>query len=160
MALVIGAVLLAIATYRQEHSSRYHLDSLREERRSTTRVFGVPVWSAEQSSDDPYAGLYSQITGRPPDPNRWKQMPADFICSLWMSTHHCYIFSVEFQWRRELIAAVYQRYRSGWSQPEAAAQIRRIDDLLPIPENPLDKLDLAGVDVLRKELGLKPHLER
>lgn len=160
IALVIGAVLFAIVTYQREHSSRYHLDSLRKERRITTRVFWIPVWFTEQSPDDPYAGLYSQITGRPPDPNRWAQMPADFIGSFWMSSFRCGGFGGEFQERRELLAAVYQRFRSGGSQPEAAAHIRRIDALLPIPKNPLDLPDLAGVDALRKELGLKPHLER
>lgn len=164
-ALVIGAVLLVIATYRQEHSSRCHLDSLREERRITTRVFGVPVWSTEQQPDDPYAGLYSQITGRPPDPNHWKQMSANFVGShfvgsLLVGGVRCGESNVEFRERRELLAAVFQRYRSGGLQSEAAAQIRRIDDLLPPPANPQYNLDLARVDALRKELGLKPHLER
>jgi hypothetical protein len=152
---VIGAILLAVATYRVEYASRYHLDSLREERHVTTRVLGIPVWSREGRLEDPYAGLYRKITGRPPDPHRWKQMRADCVSSLWMTIFRCGGLGHEIQQRQEMLGAVYQRYADTGSQSEAAAQIRRIDELLPCLHGAPEILDFESIEVMRKELGLQ-----
>jgi hypothetical protein len=155
---VIVGILLATATYQRENSSRYHFDTLREERRVTTRILGIPVLSRQLPPEDPYPELYSQITGKTPDPNRWRQMPPDYVRSFWSSMYRCYGFGFEFQERRQLLAAVYQKFRAGGSQEAAAAQLHRIDDLIPAPTQPRKELDFERIDALRKELGLKSYL--
>ncbi|MGI8604299.1 MAG: hypothetical protein ACR2OZ_15085 [Verrucomicrobiales bacterium] len=158
IAFVIAGLLLATVTYQQENSSRYHFDTLREERRLTTRILGIPIASRQLAPEDPYPGLYLQITGKTPDPKRWRQMPPDYTRSLWSSMYRCYGFGFEFQERRQLLAAVYQRFRSVGSQAEAASQLRRIDELVPAPTQSRKELDFEAVDALRKELGLKSYL--
>ena len=75
-----------------------------------------------------------------------------------MSMYSCYGFGMEFRERRALLEAVYQRYRVASNQSEAAAQLQMIDALLPAPITSRQNMDFAAIDALRKQLGLKPHL--
>ena len=150
-------ILIVAATARMESSSRYHYDTLRQDSRWTLRLVGIPISFPQHIQDDPYAGLYQEITGKAPDPQRWLQMPADFICHLWFCMNHCYGFTMEE--RRQLLAAVYQKFRDGGPKVEAAARLERIDALLPMPRNYRQEIDIIAIDALRKDLGLKTYLD-
>jgi hypothetical protein len=152
--LLATAGILLLATTYLESSIRYHYDTLRTERRMRLRLLGIPIPLSQREYEDPYPEIYQQITGRIPDPQRWRQMPADFVCFLWGSQNFCHGSGI-FRDRGELLAAVYKKFRTGGSQTEAAAHIARIDLLLPMPWNPRQQIDLMAVHTLRKELGLE-----
>lgn len=156
---VIFGLLLVLATYRQESSFRHHLDTLRQERRLVTRVFGIPIMWRERTAKDHYSGLYSQITGKEPDPTQWRQMPPDCIESLWSITYRCGGPGFVLQERFDLLEAAYERFRLGGLREAAAAQLKRIDELTPTSTPSRHELDLYAIDALRIELGLKPRLK-
>jgi hypothetical protein len=146
-------ILIVAATARMESSSRYHYDTLRQDRRWTLRLVGIPIPFPEHIQNDPYAGLYQEITGKAPDPQRWLQMPPDFIRYLWFSMELCHGSLTEE--RRQLLAAVYQKFRDGNPKAEAATRLERIDALLPMPRNYRQEIDRTAIDALRNEVGLK-----
>lgn len=154
-----GLALFAAATYRQEHSSRYHMDTLRIERFSTARVLGIPIVSYMLTFEDPYHSAYSEITGKKPDSSHWKSLRADYVRYPWMAMYHCGGFSYEFDERRELLRAVYEHFRIGMPKASAVSYLAQIDELLPAQGRLHHETDLLKVHSLRRELDLKSYLD-
>lgn len=156
--LGLTGLLLVALTAQQEHSSRFHWDSLRVERRIRTSVLWIPVWSHKRAPSDSFPGVYAEITGKPADSRRWKQWHADFVSSVWSATFLCYDNGMEEKERRELLTAVFERYQAGVSRRQTAGEILRIDALIPAPTSSQRDMDFLALDALRTEVGLKTHL--
>jgi len=148
-------ILIVAATARMESSSRYHYDTLRQDRRWTLRLVGIPIPFPEHIQNDPYAGLYQEITGKAPDPKRWLQNRPDHIYSYWNDVYICGGSTIDWENRCQLLAFVYQKFRNGGPKAKAAAHLQRIDALLPIPANPNQETEYEAVEAFKKELGLK-----
>ncbi len=156
-AVTLGLLLLGIVSYRQETASRYHLDTLRKESYCTTRIFGLPVARRQTFIEDDYSKTYLAITGTEPLQAHWHQMRADYIRSLWGAENRCFGLGYELRERRNLLQAVYSRFPAPLTQTQAAAYLRRIDELVPVDFNQRREPNLEQIHLLRKELGLKSY---
>lgn len=150
-----GSLLLGLLTYQQEFASRYHMDTLRKESYRTTRVFGVPIARRQTSTQDDYRNTFSEITGATPLEAHWLQMRPDCVRSLWGEKDICFGLGYELRERHDLLEAVYRRFPAQLSQAQAAAYIRRIDELVPADFRHSRETNLEQVHLLRKELGLR-----
>jgi hypothetical protein len=159
----IGYILLAVMavgilgylTYTKEYHSRYHLDTLREERFITTRIIGIPVWRSEREPSDRFSDAYRKIVGSEPDTTHWKVMPPDYIRSRGRGGYKCYGFGMEIHERMYLLRTVFERFEKGMSQETAAELVRSIDVVLPARPKNGQELDFEGIDEVRKKLGLE-----
>ncbi|MBE2287029.1 MAG: hypothetical protein IAE77_26470 [Prosthecobacter sp.] len=151
--------VLAAMTYRVEHHSRYHYDSLRQERFVTTRILGIPVHTKTAEPHDPFSGVYLQIMLRPPDEKRWRVMCPDFVRSPFSAMNICYGFGLSYRERRELIETVFARFIDDHDRVRAASFLASIDAVLPMPADPNKEPDIAAIDDLRDSLGLERHIQ-
>jgi hypothetical protein len=142
-------------THTQEYHSRYHLDTLREERFVTSRVIGIPVWQSERKAEDRYSDTYSRITGLQPDSAHWKVMPPDYIRSHRRGSYRCHGFGMEIHERMYLLEILYERFKAGMPRETAAEIIRRIDVLLPARPQNRQELNIEGINGVRKKLGIE-----
>ena len=155
MAIGGGAILVGLLTYRQEFAARYHLDTLRKESYRTTRVFGVPIARHQTSTQDDYRNTFAEITGTTPLEAHWLQMRPDCVRSLWGETDICFGLGYELRERQALLEAVFRRFPAQLSRAQAAAFIKRIDELVPADFRQRREPNLEQIHLLRKELGLK-----
>ena len=154
--LIAGIVAAALGslTYSKEYQFRYHLDTLRKERFSTTRIIGIPVARSEGKVVDQYGDIYTRITGVPPDASHWKVMPPDYIKGF-NGGFRCHNYGIEFHTRRQVLGAVFDEFKAGMPRDTAAELIRRIDTALPIQQGNRITFNSDGVANIRKELGLE-----
>jgi hypothetical protein len=155
VAVAVLSLVLGFATYQQETASRYHLDTLRKECYRTTRIFGLPIARWQSSVHDEYGNTYSAITGAEPRPEHWLQMRPDSVRSLWGGKDICFGLGYELRERCDLLERVYGRFPAKLSQAQAAAYIRRIDELVPADFRNRPEPDVEQIHRLRKELGLR-----
>ncbi|CAN5714691.1 hypothetical protein BH09VER1_BH09VER1_44720 [soil metagenome] len=155
--VVCLALPIVILNARWEDWSRFHQDTLCEQRFRTLTLFGVPVWRSALPSDDPFSAAYTSITGQPPDPHHWRNLPPDTFHTLYGNTYWaCHAYGTQYWERRNLLAATFDSFLAGLPRDQAAARLARINTLLPPEYVSEDKLNYPEIDALRKQLHLKP----
>lgn len=158
--IVTASCGFAAMTYQEEHQTRYHLDTLREERYATKRVIGIPVHREMTISRDPHGLTYREITGKNPDPHRWLQRRPDNIRSWRGERYMTYGFGFEFRERREQLHTLYENFDSGMPQEDALSLLTRINATIPGESGPGGNVNFEEIDILRRNLGLKPYHEQ
>lgn len=164
LAIFTGIVVLigaGVLTFRQDFYSRYHFDTLREERFTVTRIFGVPIWKETRKPHDEYSEIYTEITGKTPDPDRCRTMPADY--TRWRVgfgrrvgfMYRCIASPFPFRERDQLLEELYRQYSNGLTKKEALQSLERIDSVIPPVRVREGEIDLSALDDLREEFGLE-----
>jgi hypothetical protein len=151
---VIATTILGYFTYTEEYHSRFHLDTLREERFVTSRIFGIPVWRTERPASDPFSNDYRLITGAQPDQTHWKVMPPDYIRSHGRGGYKCHGFGMEIHERMYLLRIVFEKFKAGMPRDTAAELIRSIDVQLPAQSQNRRELDFEGINEVRRKLEI------
>ena len=160
IACIVGGVLLAASTCSEESWSRYHADSLRKERFTTTRILGFPVRTETGIVEDAFPGVFTQITKEDLDPDRWLKMRPDYVRSLLRGgPERCYGYPSDLRERHKLLTALFQQYQATSNRERAKKQLEQVDRVASYPSNSRHEIDVPALDELRKELGLKPYID-
>lgn len=158
IAIILGVLTLSgasVVTFNHEFYSRYHYDTLREERFKLTKVLGIPIWKEARQVVDIYPDSYTLITGLSPDPKRWRNMPWDYRRSLVGGMYRCFGTPFPLRERNELLETLYSRFSNGMSRDEALRTFERIDRITPGDRVRDEDIDINSLDELRDELGLE-----
>lgn len=158
LAILTGIAVLVVAgvlTFRQDFYSRYHFDTLREERFKVTKIFGVPIWRNTREPHDEYTEIYTEITGKTPNPDRWRKMPADYTRGLVGGMYRCFGSPFPFRERDVLLEELYRQYSKGMSKQDTLQFLERIESVIPPVRVGESEIDFTAMDNLREELGLK-----
>lgn len=158
LAILTGTAVLVVAgavTFRQDFYSRYHFDTLREERYKVTKIFGVPIWRSTRDPHDEYSEVYTEITGKTPAPDRWRKMPADYTRGLVGGMYRCFGSSFPFRERDALLEELYTQFSNGMPKQDALRHLETIDSVIPPVRVREIEFDFSAMDDLREELGLE-----
>lgn len=158
LAILTGVAVLGgagVVTFRQDFYSRYHFDTLREERFTVSKIFGVPIWKVAREPRDEYSEIYREITGRVPDSDRRRTMPADYTRGLVGGVYRCFGPPFPFSERDELLEELYRKYSNGMTKEEALHAFEKIDSVIPPDRVREIDIDFSALDDLREELGLE-----
>jgi len=157
IAIIIAFAVLGVWSYRVDYSSRTHTDTLRHECWITTRIFGFPIARQDGEPWDRFHGAYTAISGREPDPARWRPETTDCVQTMGgAALISCYFIPHGVRERMDLLEALYTRFNNGMPGELAAEYFARIESLTPPAADAEWEIYFQKVKVLRREIALEP----